>query len=65
MVAKNFGVKKSMIGGLGTGIIYGVLFCTYGLAFWYGSRLVRESLEENNDDYTAGTMITVNMIYIL
>ena len=42
----NFGFKKNMIGGLGTRIIYGVHFCTYRLAFWYGARLVRESLEK-------------------
>ena len=58
--AKDFGVKKSFVAGLGSGLVYGILFCSYGLAFWYGSRLVRESIREGNDTYTAGTMMTVS-----
>ncbi|KAG9292639.1 hypothetical protein G9A89_007011 [Geosiphon pyriformis] len=34
------GTKKGLIGGLGLGLIFLILFSTYGLGFWYGSKLV-------------------------
>lgn len=52
--AKNFGIRKGWISGIGMGAIYLVMFGSYGLAFWYGSELVR-----TGEGYTAGSMITV------
>ena len=60
-MARDFGVRRSMVNGLGTGLVYTVMFSTYGLSFWYGARLVRESISKGNDDYTAGTMMTVSL----
>ncbi|KAI8391124.1 P-loop containing nucleoside triphosphate hydrolase protein [Radiomyces spectabilis] len=34
------GIKRGIVLGLGFGIFMLVLFCTYGLAFWYGAKLV-------------------------
>ncbi|CAO3565927.1 unnamed protein product [Mortierella alpina] len=34
------GVRKAVTAGLGNGIFLFVLFCTYGLAFWYGANRV-------------------------
>ncbi|KAG0172209.1 ATP-binding cassette, sub-B (MDR TAP), member 4 [Apophysomyces sp. BC1034] len=38
--AKVTGIKRGMILGFGLASFMLVLFCTYGLAFWYGSQLV-------------------------
>ena len=56
--AKSFGIRKGIANGLGIGFIYIVFFGAYALAFWYGSKLVRE------DDYTAGKMLIVSYINI-
>ncbi|KAG0030198.1 Multidrug resistance protein 1 [Podila clonocystis] len=34
------GSKKAIVTGVGNGVFLFVLFCTYGLAFWYGSNRV-------------------------
>ncbi|KAG9306772.1 hypothetical protein G9A89_005672 [Geosiphon pyriformis] len=39
-IAYKVGVKKALISGIGMGAIMGILFSTYGLAFWYGAKLV-------------------------
>lgn len=51
--AKEMGVKKNLFFGLGQGTFWIVLFGTLAIAFWYGSKLVREG------NLTAGEMIQV------
>ncbi|KAG9289947.1 hypothetical protein G9A89_010253 [Geosiphon pyriformis] len=34
------GKKKAFFSGVGVGLIMFILYCTYALAFWYGSKLV-------------------------
>lgn len=60
--AKAMGIKKGMSTGLGMGFTWVVLFATYALAFWYGSKLVRESFSEGNDEYTPGVLLTVSCV---
>ena len=38
--ARKAGIKKGFINGASMGTIFLVMFSTYGLGFWYGSRLV-------------------------
>merc|ERR1739838_296589 len=38
--AKKVGKLRGLSQGLGLGITYMIMFSTYGLAFWYGSKLV-------------------------
>lgn len=52
--AYKYGVKKSMVSGGGMGIVFLIIFCVYALAFWYGSKLVRE-----DEAYTAGRVLIV------
>ncbi|ELU12562.1 hypothetical protein CAPTEDRAFT_117973, partial [Capitella teleta] len=58
-IAKKFGVKKTTASGGGMGMIYFIIFACYALAFWYGSKLVREE-----EHYTAGVMLTVFMAVV-
>ncbi|CAD5117028.1 DgyrCDS5857 [Dimorphilus gyrociliatus] len=51
--AQNFGVKRGFVSGLSMGMVFFFIFGSYALAFWYGSKLVRES------DYTVGDMLIV------
>ncbi|XP_014662073.1 PREDICTED: multidrug resistance protein 1-like [Priapulus caudatus] len=59
VAAKKMGIRKGMMTGLGMGFAWVVIFSTYGLAFWYGSRLVRESFLNGDEEYTPGILITV------
>ncbi|KAK0066802.1 ATP-dependent translocase ABCB1 isoform X7 [Biomphalaria pfeifferi] len=53
--AQNYGVKKGFTNGASMGFIWFVIFCCYGLGFWYGGTLVREE----KDVYTVGKMLVV------
>ena len=47
------GVLEGVASGAGMGVFTLVIFASYGLAIWYGSRLI---LEKN---YTGGTVLIV------
>lgn len=51
--AKGYGIKKGFVNGGSIGIVFLIMFSSYGLAFWYGSKLVRE------DEYTPGKLLIV------
>jgi len=34
------GRKKALVSGSAIGVMMMILFCSYGLGFWYGSRLI-------------------------
>ncbi|XP_077065305.1 ATP-dependent translocase ABCB1 [Siphateles boraxobius] len=53
--AKNFGVKKAITTNVAMGFTQFVIFGTYALAFWYGTKL---SVDEP-ENYTIGRVITV------
>ncbi|XP_003593853.3 ABC transporter B family member 9 [Medicago truncatula] len=46
-------VKQGIVSGFGIGMLTFIAFCTYGLAMWYGSKLVIEK------GYNGGTVMTV------
>lgn len=52
--AQHWGIRKGIIMGLFTGYMWCIIFLSYALAFWYGSKLV---LEE--DEYSPGTLLQV------
>ncbi|XP_047154648.1 ABC transporter B family member 9-like isoform X3 [Vigna umbellata] len=46
-------IQQGMASGLGLGVLLLIVFCTYALAMWYGSKLVIEK------GFNGGTVITV------
>lgn len=46
-------IQQGLATGLGMGVLVLIVFCTYGLAMWYGSKLVIER------GYSGGTVMTV------
>ena len=56
--ARNFGITKSLLMGTCLGVVTFVMFGAFALAFWYGSKLVRDG------EYTAGQIIIVKTILI-
>uniref|UniRef100_A0A670JN93 Bile salt export pump n=1 Tax=Podarcis muralis TaxID=64176 RepID=A0A670JN93_PODMU len=52
--AQNWGIRKGIIMGFFTGYIWCIIFLSYALAFWYGSKLVLE-----DEEYSPGTLIQV------
>ncbi len=52
--AKSFGIRKGMINGISMGVVYGIVFGSYALGFWYGSKLVRDG------EYTGGNVLIVS-----
>uniref|UniRef100_A0A8C3EWY3 Bile salt export pump n=1 Tax=Corvus moneduloides TaxID=1196302 RepID=A0A8C3EWY3_CORMO len=58
--AQHWGIRKGIIMGLFTGYMWFIIFLSYALAFWYGSKLV---LEE--EEYSPGTLLLFFEIIIL
>lgn len=46
---KTTGIKRGIVLGVGTGTCMFVVFATYGLTFWYGSKLTREGQIEGQN----------------
>ncbi|RXN18488.1 multidrug resistance 1-like protein [Labeo rohita] len=53
--AKNFGVKKAITTNVSMGLTQFIIFATYALAFWYGTKL---SVDEPQN-YSIGKVLTV------
>lgn len=53
--AKNNNTRRSLFEGIGYGLLWLCIYSSYGLAFWYGVRLMLSG----DPTYTAGNMITV------
>ena len=47
------GVREGVAAGAGFGAVVCVMFCSYALAVWFGSRLILQG------HYSGGTVITV------
>ncbi|TPX38280.1 S-methyl-5-thioribose-1-phosphate isomerase [Synchytrium microbalum] len=45
--ARNAGIKKSIVLGVGTGSLFFWIYCSYALAFWFGSRLLNWGLTDS------------------
>ncbi|KAJ1694281.1 hypothetical protein LUZ63_010979 [Rhynchospora breviuscula] len=52
-------VREGTATGLGMGLVFMILFCTYGLAVWYGSKLIL------NKGYNGGIIINIQMAVII
>jgi ATP-binding cassette subfamily B (MDR/TAP) protein 1 len=46
-------ILEGLINGFGMGSVFCILFSSYGLAFWYGGKLIADK------GYTGGKIITV------
>ncbi|MBA0629259.1 hypothetical protein Godav_023844 [Gossypium davidsonii] len=51
--AYKWGVRESVVSGVGFGTLMCILFSSYGFAFWYGGKMMLDK------GYTAGTVINV------
>lgn len=56
--AKKNGIKKGITVGWSTGLVFLVVFCAYGLGFWYGAKLIRE-----DDNYRVSNVLIVSYFY--
>lgn len=56
---KAAGRLKGIYSGLGSGAMWLVTYCTYGLAFWYGVKLMLDDRDSAVPDYTPTVLMTV------
>ena len=56
-VSTAYGVRKSVLFGLSLGLLYGFVFGFYGLATWYGPRLIADGEIDISDMMTSLTSI--------
>jgi len=58
--AEKIGIKKGISLGLGNGLVFGCVFMTYALGFWYGAQLVAHDVERQCTSHcvTGGKVMT-------
>ncbi|KAG7304719.1 hypothetical protein JYU34_010067 [Plutella xylostella] len=56
---KKTGSKKGMWAGIGSGIMWFIIYATYALAFWYGVGLIIDSRHETYPVYTPAVLMIV------
>lgn len=59
--AKNNNITRSLLAGIGFGLLWFFIYGSYALAFWYGVKLIVEEKDYPKDQqtYDAGNMVTV------
>ncbi|CAG8595233.1 12948_t:CDS:2, partial [Acaulospora morrowiae] len=57
--AKVEGRKKAIVNGVAIGAVFFYIYCTYGLTFWYGSKLIADG------SLTAGQVVTIFFAIII
>jgi ATP-binding cassette subfamily B (MDR/TAP) protein 1 len=63
--AKATGIKRGMFSGLGTGVMWFIIYCNYAIAFWYGVELILESRENGDYEYTPAILVIVSITFTL
>lgn len=58
--AKKMGMKKGIFAGLGSGVMWFIIYATYALAFWYGVGLILDSRNEEKPIYTPAVLMIVS-----
>ena len=60
--AKNAGVKRGLMTGMGVGVMWLFIYAAYALAFWYGTGLILDS-NGKKGDYDASKLIIVSLCH--
>jgi hypothetical protein len=59
------GIKRGIFTGLGNGIMWFIIYCSYTVVFWYGVTLILESRENGDHEYTPGILVIVSVSFTL
>ncbi|XP_066999280.2 multidrug resistance protein homolog 49 isoform X2 [Anabrus simplex] len=57
--SEQMGIKRGLFSGLGGGIFWFIVYCSYSLAFWYGVELIIEARSIGSHEYTPAVLIIV------
>ncbi|XP_013191344.1 multidrug resistance protein homolog 49 [Amyelois transitella] len=57
--AKKTGIKKGIYSGIGSGMMWLIIYATYALAFWYGMELIIQSRKQEVPEYTPAVLMIV------
>ncbi|XP_039747692.1 multidrug resistance protein homolog 49-like isoform X2 [Pararge aegeria] len=57
--AKKMGIRKGVYSGIGSGVMWLIIYATYALAFWYGVGLILDSRHEEEPVYTPAVLMIV------
>jgi len=60
--AEVIGIKNALAGGLGNAFVFSAVFCSYALAFWYGTSLYVSSAGDAADLYLPNTTLPVDFV---
>ncbi|XP_045504578.1 multidrug resistance protein homolog 49-like isoform X2 [Colias croceus] len=56
---QSMGVRKGVFSGIGSGVMWFIIYATYALSFWYGVGLILESRQEEQPVYTPAVLMII------
>ncbi|KAM5344261.1 hypothetical protein ACJ41O_012798 [Fusarium nematophilum] len=62
--ARKEGLKKALANGIQAGLMYFIAYAANALAFWQGSHMIAETVENNGEGTTVGSVFTVIFILV-
>lgn len=62
--ARTEGLKKALANGIQAGLMYFIAYAANALAFWQGSRMIAQTVEDNGQGVTVGSVFTVIFILV-
>lgn len=62
--ARKEGIKKAIVTGLQTGLMYFIAYAANALAFWQGSRSIADAVSQDSEGVTVGSTYTVIFILV-
>ena len=62
--ARKAGVKRGLATAVGNGLVWGIIYANYALAFWYGLTLIHDSCGKA-DAYTVILRCTILLTFLL
>jgi len=54
------GQRKGLFSGIGGGIMWFIIYCSYALAFWYGVKLILQDRTLVDKEYTPAVLVIVS-----
>ena len=63
--AMQIGIVKGFKVGAANGGLFAACFLTYSLGFWYGGKLVADSIDDGSSELTGGTVLSVFFCVLL
>ena len=62
--AKKASIRRGLVSGIGMGLMWLVVYASYSLAFWYGTKLILDSRGQEDPSYGPKDLVIVSIFFV-